>query len=396
MLGRLREFFALERNVAVLALTSLFLTVGEGLWIQFLPKYFETVGLSVVMIGVIFSAFMVFLTIFHMLGGYFADILGRKKTFLIALAAGIPAYLFYIFARDWLFLILGNILFALVTGFSETADSIIVTESLRKNKRATGRATIHVVLATVMIIMAPVGGFLVQDMGVLEGVKLSMLVGLLLLVVSIMFSFFFLRETLHKRHRIRKVEFNPLLVLSFFGQMPKMVKYLILSRVFSLFAWSIAIPFFIFYFLDVIGIEPFEVGVLFGVQAVSFAFFTVLGAKISDRYGRKYTIIGLFASAALVPFLVVASSSFAQLLLVSVLWGMIGFGLSSIDAYTADHTTKKMRGRSIGIADTLYAASMIPGPVIGGLLFAISPQAPLIASGAVAIVAVVLGLKLLK
>lgn len=397
MLDRLRNFFALERNVAVLATTALIYMSAEGLWLQFIPKYFEALGTPIVLIGTLVSAYMGLVAVFHATGGFLSDIYGRKKMFVLATIVAVPALFFYIGAQGWwYFLLPAMVLMAMTTGITETTDSIMVTESLKKNKRATGRATIHVFMASIAMVSAPIGGYIIQSLGIVRGVEVSMYVNMVTAVAAALIAMFFLKETLRKRKSKPRISLHPKLPVKFFMSLPIQVKRLILCRIFSLLAWSIAFPFFVFYALDVIGITPLQVGILFGIQAVSFAAFTMMGAKISDKYGRKYTILGLFASAALVPFLFTVSTSFAQLVPVSILWGMIGFGLSSIDAYTADHTPMRIRGKSIGIADTIYTASMIPGPIIGGILFVLLPQAPFWLSGAIGIVSVFLGLRLLR
>lgn len=396
MLNWFKNFFALERNVAILAFTALIWMSGEGLWLQFLPKFLQEVTSDIVLVGILESVFLGSYSVAHVIGGYLSDVYGRKKIFIIGLSIGIPALLVFITANFWLMLVPGLVLFGLSTGMSETADSLTVTESLKRNKRATGRATIHIVTAGIVMLVAPIGGLIIQNMGVIEGVRFSMLINVIIGAAATFIGYIFLKETLLRRHREKRFKIDLGAALGFLRRIPVQVKYLISCRIFSLFAWSIMFPFFVIYALNVIKVTPVEAGIVFSFHAIFFAIFTLTGAKISDRYGRKYTIIGLFASAALFPIATVLSTGFISLLLVGILGGMIGFGLSSIDAYTADHVPKKLRGKSMGLANTIYAASMAPGPVIGGVLYALSPETPFIVSGIIAAMSVVMGLKLLK
>lgn len=394
MLEKIRDFFALKGNVAVLALTSIIWLSGEGLWFPFLPKYLEAIGATPVLIGLVFSVAMAGNSFFHFVGGYLSDVYGRKKLFVTALAVGVPSLLIIMLAPEWIFVIPGIVLMSFSESVAQTADSVMVTESLEKNRRATGRATIHILTIAAVTITSPIGGIIIQNMGILDGTRLSFVFNIITAAASAIIAAFFLRETLKKRkikHNISHL--NPMEVIR---KLPTQVKYLILSRVFSLFAWGLIIPLFALYYLNIVGVSPVEFGFLVALHLVFFAVFTFVGAKISDKYGRKYTIIGLFMGASLMPLLLIFSTTFIQLAFVSVVWGMIGFGLSSIDAYTADHTPKKLRGKSIGTANTLFVASMIPGPVIGGFLFSLLPAAPFLISGLIGAVAVFMGWKLLK
>jgi MFS family permease len=396
MIKKFRDFFALERNVAAIAATNIIWIAGIALWIDFLPKYFQSLGASIAIVGSLFSLHIVLTAIFHALGGYLSDLYGRKKIYVISLAIGTIPILIYFAAPYWTFLIPGIFLLSFSDGVNQTSDSILVTESLSKKKRATGRATIHIIGIAAAAVFFPIGGMIVQNFGINEGVKIGLLISSLVVPMSAIFANSFLKETLQKRLKKPKFDFSLIPVISFLKKMPSQVKYLIFSRMFSLFAWSLIETYFIFYALDIIKIQPIEWGILTSVGVASFGLFTFLGAKISDRYGRKYVILTLFSAAAITPLLYIASTSFYHLALVQIFAGLLGIGLSSIDAYTADYTPKKIRGRSIGTANSLFTISMIPGPLVGGILFSIFPQAPFIVSAFVGFVSIILGWKLLR
>jgi MFS family permease len=206
----------------------------------------------------------------------------------------------------------------------------------------------------------------------------------------------FLRETLKKPKMNQKIDFHPLAPIRHFFQLPAPVKGLITSRFFSLFAWGIAEMAFVFYAVDIIGLSYLEWGVTNAVGTASFGLFSFLGGKLSDKYGRKRMILCTFVCSTISPFLFMLSADFYQVMAVQVLMGGIGLGRSSVDAYTADHVRKGVRGKAIGTADSMFGASMIMGPAIGGVLYSMAPQLPFLGGVAFGFLAIPLAWKLLK
>lgn len=396
MFERLKEFFALERNIAVLGLTGIFWMFNWGLWWQFLPKYFGVVTNDIILVGALLSAYYAFLALFHAFGGYLSDIYGRKRIIVLAFPLGIAGLISYFLADSWVLLVPGIIFIALSVGIRKTADATLVTESLHKKKMATGRGTIDVIEIASMSVASVLGGFLINEMGLLDGFRLSLLIGSVMVFIAALVAARMLRETLHKKRRTAKFNLSPGMMTRFFKKLPAQVKFLILTNSISLFSWSIIINYMVFYAIDIVKITPLEWGIVYGTHLASYAFFSFLGAKFSDNYGRKMAVLVLFVSASLLPIFFILSTNFFTMLLVGIFWGLFGFGTSSMAAFTADHTPKISRGRSVGIANSIFAFSTIPGPVIGGLLFAAGPQFPFIVSGLIGAVAVFMGWKLLK
>lgn len=397
MLKTIKNFFALERNVAVIGLSNIIWGSGAWLWIDFLPKYFEVLGATAVIIGILFSLHSLLKSFFHAFAGHLIDIIGRKKIYFLSLIIGLVAVLIYFVSPSWIFLVFGILLMAVTDGMAQTSESTIITESLRKNKRATGRATTHIISMITAAAIFPIGGLIIQKLGLLQGVKFSLFITLITLTISIIFVRIFLKETLKKKIKTKyTININLNSVTKFLKKLPKPVKYFITANVLSLFAWSMANLYFIFYAFDVIGIQPIEWGILTSIELLSLGFFTFLGAKISDKYGRRYTILSSLLMFALIPLIYVNSHNFLQLSALYFSMGLLGLGFSSIEAYIADHTSAKIRGKTIGVSDSLLTASTIPGPFVGGILFSMSPTIPFITSTIIGLVGFLIAWRFLK
>jgi len=397
VLDKIKNFFALEKSIVVLSVIGTFWMFGFAMWFPFMPKYFEAVSGNIVLAGIVISIYYAFLSAAHAFSGFLSDIYGRKKVVMLSLLIGIPGLLFYFLAGDfWLLLIPGALLWAFSASYRRTLDATMITESVHKKKMATARSVVDIPISICYLVASVGGGFLIQQMGLLDGFRMSLLFAGLASGAAALFAYFTLKETLHKRHRRAKLVISPSVFVNFLAKLPKQVKYLIVANGVSLFAWTMMLNYMVFYAIDVIKVTPLEWSIVVGMHIAFFGFFAFVGAKISDRYGRKPTIMVIFLSASILPIIFILSNSFAQLMVTSVVWGTLGFGLSSLEAFTADHTKRSSRGRSVGISNSIFIMCAIPAPAIGGILFAISPQLPFIASSAVGILSLVLGWKLLK
>ena len=77
------EFLALRRNTSLLLVALLLAGTGEKLWLGFAPKYIETLGGSILIIG-LFDALQTFLgAIYAYPGGWLTDHWGQRKSLLL-------------------------------------------------------------------------------------------------------------------------------------------------------------------------------------------------------------------------------------------------------------------------------------------------------------------------
>src|SRR5215210_150657 len=80
--ARAADYFGLERNVSLASAAIFILGLGEELWKKFLPKYLEALGASTPVIGLFGTAQDFFDAIYQYPGGWLADRVGRRRTFI--------------------------------------------------------------------------------------------------------------------------------------------------------------------------------------------------------------------------------------------------------------------------------------------------------------------------
>jgi len=120
-----------------------------------------------------------------------------------------------------------------------------------------------------------------------------------------------------------------------------------------------------------IGLDALSIGVVAGAQLAAIALVKPFAGRFSDKVGRKTPIVlGLVIGS--VPLIITSfASSFFELLLVSVVYG-IGFSLvtSSTGPLVSDMVNKETYGSALGFLSTIMDVGQTLGPIITGFIFA--------------------------
>src|SRR5437773_8739117 len=105
------DFLGLRRNTALLLVALLFAGTGEKLWIGFVPKYLQTLGASVFVIG-LFDALQTLLgALYNYPGGWLTDRWGQRRSLLLFSLVSLAGYGMVLLWSHWLALVLGTFLF---------------------------------------------------------------------------------------------------------------------------------------------------------------------------------------------------------------------------------------------------------------------------------------------
>jgi DHA1 family tetracycline resistance protein-like MFS transporter len=146
---------------------------------------------------------------------------------------------------------------------------------------------------------------------------------------------------------------------------------------------------FLTVFLDLLGfglVVPYLPGVARGLGASSFVA-TLLGAsyslmqlvfvpfwgQLSDRTGRRPVLLASVGASA-VGFLLLANASSLWMLFAARIWnGIATSNLAVAQAYIADVTEPRDRAKGMGLIGAGIGMGFVFGPVVGGLLEAVSP-----------------------
>src|SRR2546426_649684 len=192
------DFLGLRRNPTLLLVALVFAGTGEKLWVGFVPKYLETLGAAVVIIG-LFDALQTLLgALYAYPGGWLTDHWGQRQSLMLFSVLSLAGYIVVLVWRHWLAVILGAFLFLAWSSFSLPATFTIVATSLKQTQHTMGVGVQSMVRRVPMMIGPLIGGWLISRFGWLEGVKLALLGCLTLGVITMIFQWRIVEPPLEK------------------------------------------------------------------------------------------------------------------------------------------------------------------------------------------------------
>src|SRR5881398_62732 len=99
------DFLALRRNTTLLLVALVLAGTGEKLWLGFAPKYLQTLGASVFLIG-LFDGLQTFLgAAYAYPGGWLTDKVGQRRSLLLFTAISMVGYVLVLVWQHWLALV---------------------------------------------------------------------------------------------------------------------------------------------------------------------------------------------------------------------------------------------------------------------------------------------------
>ena len=378
--ARIADYLSLERNVTIASAAIFLLGIGEELWKKFLPKYLEALGASAPIIGFFGTAEDFFDAVYQYPGGWLADHLGRRRSFLIFIALASAGYLVYLVSPSWPFVVAGLALVMAWQSMASPAIFAIIGDALPRERRAMG-FTLQSILKRVPIVIAPVaGGAMMARLGIIRGVHTGLLITLLLAVITAVL-------VMKLNVTIKRAEATN--IRGVWQSFHAVLKRLLISDIIIRTCEGMTGVLTILYVTNILGFSVARFGTLIAIQMVTAILVYIPAGKIADRVGRKPFVIATFLSFALFPVAVMLASSFSILVLAFVVGGLREIGEPARKAMIVDFAQENMRARSVGLYYLVRSLSITPAAAIGGLLWKIAPQVPFVVAGIIGVIGTV-------
>jgi MFS family permease len=366
----------IERNVAAASGAVFLVGLGEELWKKFLPKYLESLGASVAAVGLFGTAEDFFDAMYQYPGGWLADRWGRKRAFLIFLAAAVAGYFIYLSSPAWPYLFLGLAFVMAWQAMGSPAMFATIGDALPKERRSMG-FTIQSTLKRIPMVVSPlIGGAMIGAVGLQKGIRTGLLVSIgLAALAAALLSFLRLPAAALDTVRMSGVwdSFHPTL------------KRLLASDIVIRTCEGMADIFVVLYVTNVSGVTIPKYGVLVAIQLMTAILIYVPSAKIAPRVGRKPFVIATFFCFALYPITVILAHNFGALILAFIVGGLREIGEPSRKAMIVDFAGQQLRGRTVGLYYLVRNLSITPASAIGGLLWKVRPEIPFVIAGLIGV-----------
>ncbi|MEE8401590.1 MAG: MFS transporter, partial [Candidatus Hydrothermarchaeaceae archaeon] len=362
MKSEIIDFFSLKRNVVVVSGVGFLLSLGEELWSRFIPKYLEALGAGVFAIG-LFGALKDLLdAVYQYPGGFVADRFGRKNALVLFSALSLAGYVIYLLAPSYVFIFLGLFFVMSQSSLALPATFAIIGDSLPKERRTMG-FTVQSLLKRVPIVIAPpVGGLLIVKYGLVEGVKM----GLLITIFFTLFAVIIQRKSYDEPPRENKIKGG---LFEQYAKMNASLKKLLLTDILIRLAEGIPKVFLILYIINILGFDALGFGSFIALQMLVSIIVYIPVARYADRFGRKPFVILTFIFFTLFPLAVVLAKSFWLLVIAFVIAGLRETGEPARKALIVDLTSAETRGRQVGLYYLIRSFAVFPASIIGAVLW---------------------------
>ena len=358
-----------NRDLKLILTCNVIGSFGDGLYSYLLPVYMrETLGADPVQIGILYAVTNLFAALTLLLAGKLADRYDRKKIMIAGWLAWLPAPLIFSFARDWLQMLPGMVMWGFWLG-SPTTTAYVITAA-DKQKLTLTFTTISAGWSMGYIFSPAVGGYLSGTMGMQFVFYLAFIFYALASL-----TLFFIRSQRASQSTQQTSEERT----SFF-KLLRTGKLLRLSVFFAsiMFVLMMFRPFVAQFLADVYRYGDFEIGIFGSVAFLSSAVLGVLLGRLGDRSRKSYALAlsMILCSLSLVPLLLFAN--FYILIAAFFIAGGSYITWSLMSAIVGPLAPESCRARWVSIPQTVSMFSSIVAPYVGGFLYDVSPYYPFI------------------
>jgi MFS family permease len=389
-LKSLADFFGLKRNLVILLLAIFVIGAGEELWMRFVPKFLQTLGATVFVIGLYDALRTLLGAVYAYPGGVLVDLWGHRRAFLTFNIVSIVGYALVLFIPHWGAVIAGMFLFLSWSCFSLPATFSLVAAALEANRHAMGIG-VQSVIKRLPIMIAPFfGGVLIDRFGVIGGVRIALVISIVLSSATIF---------VQRRLRDEPKEETPEERLNFWQSLREFnspMRRLLLSDILIRFCERIPYAWVVIFAMDYIGVSAKEIGVLTAVEMLAATLCIIPAAHYADRYGREPFVIVTFIMFTLFPIGLLASKSFSALLIAFVIRGFKEFGDTSRKALIIGYCDPTRCGQMVGAYYLVRDLIVSAGAILGAYLWSVNPIMNFLGAAALGIAGTIFYIKTIR
>ena len=381
----------LRGNLRVLAVRRIFFAISGGLTGGLSALYVKDVlGADAVILGLFSSIWSAVYLVFILIGGWIGDRYNRRNILLLGTALTMPNPIIYALAPSWHLLIFANLLGALGSALVNPAYTGILYSSVGQRERTRVIATLNTLSSFVNLIVPPLGAYLIESTGGLQEIRKMFI---LEFIISLAIWIYTSRTLRIERAAMEtEVESLPEALKDILVQMKavyrlsrerKASSWLYMQLV-GPFAWELVGPFWTIYAADVCRSPLFVIGLLSSVDSVARILLEVPLANISDKKGRKKTMLILrpFRYMCIVALLIGGSYGFFFVPFVPLLaWALDAIGTSTGPSWSAAQTEvmpDEVQARWNALLSFVWRVTAIPASLLGGFLWNIDPRFPFV------------------
>jgi MFS family permease len=336
-----------------------------------LPLYVQELGAGIVQVGLFFTLSSVVPLAFQIFGGWLSDAIGRLQAIAIGSLAGLSAYLVYIMAPSWEWLLIATAAGAMGSAFVAPSYLAFIAEESTEATRGRVYGLSTTLFMVVGIVGPPAGGYLSEQHGFRFMFLAAGALYLAATLVRIIMARRASRESGSRRVRPKLSDLKKsLLAMGGLVVAGGVVTWIMISDGVRDIAFTMAFQLEPLYMQNLMGLTNSQIGWLASLSSLTTMILMTPAGWLSDKKGERVGIVGGFAIIAAALAVFVNTQVFAGFALV---WVLYGVGSAMIEpAYSAlisKVVPEKLRGTAFGLFATSIGLVSLPAPYIGGQLW---------------------------
>jgi MFS family permease len=388
---RLADFFGLKRNLVILLIAIFVIGAGEELWMRFVPKYLQAVGAAVFVIGLYDALRTLLGAIYAYPGGILVDLWGHRRAFIIFNLISIVGYALVLLVPHWAAVIAGMFLFLSWTCFSLPATFSLIGAALEANRHSMG-VGVQSVIKRLPIIIAPFfGGILIDRFGIVNGVRIALIVSVLFSGVTIVVQLQLREEQKEKIGKNDRWNF-----WQSWREFNSPMRRLLFSDILIRFCERVPYAWVVIFAMDYIGVSARQVGILTTIEMLAATLCIIPASHYADRHGREPFVIVTFIMFALFPISLLMSRSFSALVIAFMIRGFKEFGDTSRKALIIGYSESERRGQIIGAYYLVRDLIVSTGAILGAYLWELGPALNFLGAAALGVAGTIFYVKTIR
>lgn len=366
------EFLALRRNTGLMLVALVLAGTGEKLWLGFAPKYLQTLGAGILIIG-LFDALQTLLgALYAYPGGWLTDHWGQRRALMLFSLLSLAGYGVVLAWNHWLALVLGAFLFLAWTGFSLPTTFAVVATSLGAQQHTMGVGVQSMIRRVPMMVGPLLGGWLITRYGWTQGIRYALLLCIAFTLLTLAFQWFMFDPGTSPPPGVAaqaKMNF-PAVVRSF----TPALKELLVSDILIRFCERIPFAFVVLWAMNHAGLNAEQFGLLVAFEMGTAMVCYIPVAHLADKYGRRPFVLVTFVFFTLFPVTLLWATTFGWLALAFVVRGLKEFGEPARKALIIGEARPELRARTYGAYYLIRDCTVTSGSFLGAWLYSISPR----------------------
>ena len=364
------EFLGLKRNTSMLLAALVLAGTGERLWLGFAPKYLETLGAGVLVIG-LFDALQTLLgALYNYPGGWLTDRLGQRKSLLLFTGMSIAGYALVLLWHHWLALLLGAFLFLAWSSLSLPATFSVVASALAAEKHTMGIGVQSMARRIPMFVGPLIGGWLIHEHGWERGIQISLMGCIGLGLATALFQWLIVEPDAEPAA-------NPSPALSFAGVVRSFtpaLRELLVSDILIRFCERIPYVWILVWAIDHAGLDAVRFSYLVTIEMLTAMICYIPVAHLADKYGRRPFVLITFIFFTLFPVTLMWADSFGWLAVAFAVRGLKEFGEPARKALIIGEAKPELRARTYGAYYLIRDCVVTAGSFLGAWLWSVGPR----------------------